>query len=142
MAWIAVTHKVLHPQQFGALPARSAVDLAAALIHDVEEAWLKRLKASMLTLDIKGAFDAVLPGRLVRRLKEQGWPLPVLRWVASFTQDRTASLRLDDHSSQTFPVPAGLPQGSPISPILFMLFIQPLFKIGTLAALSTYRAFN
>ncbi|ODM19726.1 hypothetical protein SI65_04712 [Aspergillus cristatus] len=39
MAWIAIKHKVLHPQQFGALPLRSATDLAAALIHDVEEAW-------------------------------------------------------------------------------------------------------
>jgi len=69
MAWIAIKHKVLHPQQFGALPLRSATDLAAALIHDVEEAWSRGLKASMLTLDVRGAFDAVLPGRLIRRLQ-------------------------------------------------------------------------
>lgn len=85
LAWIAIRHKVLHPQQFGALPVRSATDLATALIHDMEESWSRGLKASTLTLDIKGAFDAVLPGHLVQRLREQGWPTPLLRWVASFT---------------------------------------------------------
>ena len=59
---------------FGALPGRSATDLAAAVVHDVEESLLRGKVASMLTLDIKGAFDAVLPGRLVQRLKQQGWP--------------------------------------------------------------------
>ena len=61
LAWIAVKYKVLHQQQFGALPCRSATDLITTLIHDIEEAWSRRLKVSMLTLDIKGAFDAVLP---------------------------------------------------------------------------------
>ena len=131
IAWIAIKHKVLHPQQFGALPLRSATDLAAALIHDVEEAWSRGLKASMLTLDVQGAFDAVLRGQLIRRLREQGWPINLIRWVASFTQGRTASLRLGNHTSRTFQVPAGLPQGSPISPILFMPFIEPIFKQGS-----------
>ena len=131
MAWIAIKYKVLHPQQLGALPLRSATDLTAALVHDVEEAWARGLKASMLTLDVQGAFDAVLSGRLVGRLREQGWLTKVIRWMASFTQGRTASLRLGTHTSKTYDIPAGLPQGSPISPILFMLFIEPIFKQGT-----------
>lgn len=131
LAWTSIKYKVLHPQQFGALPLRSATDLTTALIHDIEEAWARGLKASMLTLDIQGAFDAVLPGRLIRRLQAQGWPPELVRWISSFTSNRTASLRLEDHTSRTFQVPAGLPQGSPISPILFMLFIQPIFSQGT-----------
>ncbi|ODM14226.1 hypothetical protein SI65_10363 [Aspergillus cristatus] len=130
MAWVAIKYKVLHPQQFGALPCRSATDLAATLVHDIEEAWARGLAASMLTLDVKGAFDAVLQGRLIQRLRSQGWPPTVLRWASSFTQDRTAAIRLDGHQSPTFTVPAGLPQGSPVSPILFMLYIEPIFKIG------------
>ena len=130
LAWTAIKHKVLHPQQFGALPCRSATDLAAALVHDIEESWARGLSASILTLDLKGAFDAVLSGRLNHRLRRQGWPATVLRWVSSFTQDRTAAIQLDGHQSSTFAVPAGLPQGSPVSPILFMLYIEPVFKIG------------
>ncbi|ODM17233.1 hypothetical protein SI65_07632 [Aspergillus cristatus] len=121
MAWVAIKYKVLHPQQFGALPCRSATNLVAALVHDIEEAWARGLAASMLTLDVKGAFDVVLQGRLIQRLCSQGWPPTVLCWASSFTQDQTAAIQLDGHQSPTFTVPAGLPQGSPVSPILFML---------------------
>ena len=83
----------------------------------------------MLTLDIKGAFDAVLPGRLIRRLQQQGWPDNLVRWVSCFATQRSASLRLGEETGSSFQVPSGIPQGSPVSPILFMLFIQPLFLL-------------
>ena len=134
MAWVAIKHKILHPQQVGALPARAASDLAACLIHDIEDARARGLRTTMLTLDIKGAFDAVLSGRLTQRLQDQGWPAKLVSWVTSFTNNRSACLRLGDFTSQAFQIPAGLLQGSPISPILFMLFIEPLFQIGSLKA--------
>jgi hypothetical protein len=51
-----------------------SIDLTTYLIHDIEEAINSRLKAILLMLDVKGAFDVVLLGRLVYRLREQGWP--------------------------------------------------------------------
>ena len=131
LAWVATQEKILHPQHFGALPGRSATDLAAVAVHDIEETLLRGKVASMLTLDIKGAFNAVLPGRLIQRLQQQGWPANLVRWVSCFATQRTATLRLDNESGPTFNVPSGLPQGSPVSPILFMLFIQPLFLLGS-----------
>ncbi|KAI1001300.1 hypothetical protein K3495_g6896 [Podosphaera aphanis] len=71
IAWIAVRNKITTTQQFGALPGRSAIDLTTCLTHVVERALSEERTASMLTLDVKGAFDAVL-GRIVRRMREQG----------------------------------------------------------------------
>lgn len=130
IAWISIRSKILASQQFGALPCRSAIDLTTCLTHDVERALNEGKTASMLTLDIKGAFDAVLPGRLVRRLREQGWPDNLVKWISSFATDRTVQIRLDNETGPSRSISCGLPQGSPISPILFMLYISPLFKIG------------
>ena len=79
IAWLAISLRVLSAQHFGALPLRSAVDLTTCLTHDIEEALNNKLKATLLTLDIKGAFDSVLPRRLVHRLREQGWPDNLVR---------------------------------------------------------------
>ena len=80
-------------------------------------------------MDVKGAFDGVLPGRLVRRLREQGWPDNLVRWIQSFTTDRSVQIRLDGRTGPNTGVKCGLPQGSPVSPILFML-LAPLFWLG------------
>jgi hypothetical protein len=66
-----IHHKVLARQQFGAPPLRSAIDLITCLMHDVEQALNEGKAALLLTLDIKEAFDTVLPGRLVYRLRAQ-----------------------------------------------------------------------
>jgi hypothetical protein len=105
MSWIAVTLKVLTNQQFGALPLRSAT----------------------VTLDIKKAFQAVLPGRLVCRLREQVWPDLLVRWIISFATGRRVHIRLDGEIGSEIQIECGLPQGSPVAPIFFMLYIAPLF---------------
>jgi hypothetical protein len=46
-------------------------------------------------MDVKRAFDAVLLGRLTYRLREQGWPDYLVRWVYSFITQRTVKIRLD-----------------------------------------------
>jgi hypothetical protein len=115
MAWIAITYKVLASQQFGALPLRSVVDLTTCLIHDVEEALNQGHTASFLTLDVKGAFDTVFLGRLVRRLREQGWPDNLSQWVASFATGRSVQIRLDGDLGPATSIQYGLPQGSPVS---------------------------
>lgn len=129
MSWIAIKYKVLASQQFGALPLRSSVDLTTCLTHDVEAALAKGWTASVATLDIKGAFDTVLPGRLEHRLREQGWPSQLCDWVSSFTNERKVCIRLDGEVGPIQRIQCGLPQGSPVSPILFMLYVSPLFKL-------------
>lgn len=129
MAWISIKYKILAYQQFGALPLRSSVDLTTCLTHDIESSMAKGHTATVATLDIKGAFDAVLPGRLVHRLREQGWPTHLCNWIRSFATERNVAVRIDGETGPIGSIHCGLPQGSPISPILFMLYISPLFRL-------------
>ena len=56
-------------------------------------------------------------------------PLGLLvKWASSFASERQACLRIDDFRSDFSPIRHGLPRGSPVSPILFLLFPEPLFN--------------
>lgn len=134
----AITQNVLSQQQFGALPKRSATDLVGCLVHDIEKARSQRKVASLLTMDIKGAFDTVLPGRLKYRLREQRWPKWLIGWVESFVTNRSARIRIGDFFTQETPLICGLPQGSPVSPILFMLYIEPLISLANPRCVYSY----
>lgn len=65
IAWTALTHQVLSDQHGGALPKRSAMDLAASFTHDLEKAIAEGQQVTMVTLDVQGAFDALLANRLL-----------------------------------------------------------------------------
>ncbi|KAK4065805.1 hypothetical protein Purlil1_14028 [Purpureocillium lilacinum] len=130
LAWASIHYGALHPQQAGALPKRSAVDLVAALVHDIEEAFARGLVATLVTMDIQGAFDTVLRNRLILRLRQQGWPEHLARWAGSFMSDRSACVRYQDITTPSSPLLCGLPQGSPVSPILFLLYTEPIYRLG------------
>ncbi|KJZ69554.1 hypothetical protein HIM_11047 [Hirsutella minnesotensis 3608] len=105
------------------------VQLAKRELYNVE-AFARKQVATLVTLDIQGAFDTVLCNRLVLRLREQGWPSNLARWVGSFMQDRSARIRYQDIVTDSSPLQCGLPQGSPVSPILFLLYTEPIYRLG------------
>ena len=86
--------------------------------------------ATLVTMDIHGAFDSVLRKRLILRLREHGWPIGLVRWVDSFMSCRFAKVRFQETTTESSPLLCGLPQGSPISPILFLLYTQPIYQLG------------
>ena len=51
----------------------------------------------------------------------------VIRWLRSYLEDRTARLVFDGETTERRPIRAGVPQGSPLSPILFILYISTLY---------------
>ncbi|OAQ74382.1 endonuclease/reverse transcriptase [Purpureocillium lilacinum] len=130
LAWASIRYGILHPQQIGALPKRSAVDLVAALVHDIETALANGQVATLVTMDVQGAFDTVMRNRLILRLRQQGWPPHLVRWAGSFMQDRSAAIRFQDVTTPASPLRCGLAQGSPVSPILFALYIAPIYRLG------------
>lgn len=65
-------YKVVSPQQAGALPTRAALDLLACLTHEIEHSLENKGTASILTVDVKGAFDATLKRQLMLCIRQQG----------------------------------------------------------------------
>ncbi|RYP52422.1 hypothetical protein DL769_010682 [Monosporascus sp. CRB-8-3] len=119
----ALAGGLLSPRHAGASPKRAATDLTAAVVHEIELALLKYKCAALVTMDVQGAFDSVLRKRLLQRLLQQGWHLQVARWVSSFMSNRNVRVRFEDSVTMPFTPECGLPQGSPASPVLFMLYM-------------------
>lgn len=113
--------------QFGGRDNSSCTDAGLSLLHDVRTAWRAGKHASLLTLDIKGYFDHVHHDRLIYTLRRLGFSHPVCGWLASYLSSCTASIRVD--SIVTAPAPlanVGIPQGSPLSPVLSSLYSLPV----------------
>jgi len=128
VAYTAMAFNILSPQHGGALPKRSAIDLVNSFVHDVEMAWSRHEHVSMVTMDVQGAFDALLKNRLLQRLKDQGWPAQLRKLISSFLSNRTIRVRLGRATTPSHPVACGTPQGSPLSPILYTLYLAELLN--------------
>ena len=56
-------------------------------------------------------------------------PALLLRWISSYLRDRTVKVRILDYASREIAINYGVPQGSPISPLLFLLYLSKLPKL-------------
>lgn len=129
MAWCTLKSGLVSPQQAGALPGRSATDLVASFVHDVEETLAQSKVASLALMDVQGAYDALLPRRLLLRLRKQGWPRRILMMVSSFLSERRVRTRFEDTVADPELVHCGTPQGSPWSGLLYLLYLAELLAL-------------
>jgi len=122
----ARSKRLLHPNQCGSLPGLGTYDACLTLSNDVKTLQRTRLKVSSLFLDIKAGFDNLDNKTLARILRERGIPPYLVSWVSSFLGERSCTLVFQGAPGTPAPVNLGAPQGSPISPLLFLLYVAPL----------------
>jgi len=120
--------KLLYPGQFGYRKQRSAIDAVAKLIYTTEKAWEKKEHLGALFLDVKGAFDYVAKNRLLSRMKELNIPSYLIKWTNSFLSKRRVQLVIDGFTCPNRDIITGVPQGSPVSPILFIIYLSGVFN--------------
>ena len=114
----------------GARKKRSTLSAVDLLSSCVETAWKARrgCVVSMLSLDLAGAFDNVSHGRLLHILYRKGFPEWLISFVKGFLTDRRTKIRFTGYERDWISTRTGIPQGSPLSPILFLFFISELLE--------------
>jgi hypothetical protein len=127
----AEAHHLLPEEQMGARPKRSTISAVELVTEQVYTIWGqdKGMVASLLSLDISGAFDNVSHRRLIHNLRMKGIPIWVTRFIESFLQDRSTSITLGPYKGEQIPTDTGIPQGSTLSPILFLFFVGTLLPL-------------
>ena len=132
LSYLANTTGLLHSSQLGGRKQRSTIDAALLLTQYIEEQRMSRKVPSntittSIFLDIKGGFDHVSKNKLIGVLEKLCLPRTLISWVSSFLSNRSIQL-VFNNSQMQHPVDlsVGTPQGSPISPILFLLYIRDI----------------
>ena len=117
---------LLSDHQYGFRGGRSTADLLAVVTERVFRALNVSGEARLVALDISKAFDKVWHAGLLQKLRGYGISGSLLGVISSFLSNRKLQVVLDGHTSDSFFINAGVPQGSLLGPTLFLLYINDL----------------
>lgn len=103
----AESNGLLPDEQMGNRAHRSTELAIRLVVAQVQEAWRQKATASLLQLDISGAFDTVNHIRLLATLREMRFPRWLVLWTKNWLTDREATLHFDGQAAQPTTIRAG-----------------------------------
>ena len=109
-----------------------------AHFDDILESMMQNADLDSIYLDYAKAFDKVDHALLIKKLERYGVHSKLVKWIKSFLEDRTQQVVVDGHMSELAIIISGVPQGTVLGPILFLVFIN---DINNCISSSTLRCF-
>ena len=121
-----VKHKLLNTFQHGFLKARSCLTNVLCFFEEITKWVDEGSPVYVIYLDFQKAFDKVPHQRLILKLKSHCLGNSIINWIEKWLTNRRQRVVVDGEVSSWKLVLSGLPQGSVIGPILFLVYIDEL----------------
>ena len=128
--WVEAIN-LLPETQAGFRKVRSTLDCLSNICQTAFDSLNKKKmeRTLVVAVDFTAAFDRVWRGGLLRQLAEAGIPHLWLRWIRSWLADRKARVRWGQRLGKWRKLHQGVPKGSPLSPLLFIISTAPIPEI-------------
>ncbi|KAI8402270.1 hypothetical protein FOFC_17577 [Fusarium oxysporum] len=102
ISYAVETYGLLPTNHFGARKRRSAKQALLLFQEQVYKAWRNRKVVSLVSFDVKGAYNGVFKDRLLQRLEARGIPRRLVRWIDAFCSSRTATITVPSTTTNEF----------------------------------------